>query len=133
MKKIITITALLTLFSCTKKEKKEFFNGYVVFKEYIPEHYGKSNEIIYQEANLLNSPAVKWGVYSSYKNNKNNVEEKNEHKHEQNQYERVEQFFESKFKIWVANKNEVVCEEIDSLYYVNVKCGEKVEIKYNYK
>lgn len=128
MKNLTIILLILTLLSCNKNQegKQPIFNGYVVFKEYTPEHNGTKNEIVLFEARIIPclSPAISGAIAASNVNNAKQQRERRE-------YEENEQFFESKFEIWVANKHEVISVEVDSLYYVGVKCGDKVEIKYN--
>jgi len=118
MKKLILLIFIIITTLCSSCcDKIEEFTGYIVHKEYVPEHYGTNNEVIYQEATF--SPAIHAGaIAASHAARQRNKE-----------YQENEKHFPSEWTIWVANKERVINTNIDSLSYFGLKCGEKVSVK----
>jgi len=114
---LITAVIITAFLSCEKKTNDKFI-GYIVCKEYVPEHYGTNNKVIYQEATF--APHIAAGAIAA----SNAARQRRNREYEEN-----EKHFDSEWTIWVANKHRVISKEIDSLSYLKLKCGDKVEIK----
>ena len=116
MKKLLLVLlSSLVLYSCVDTNTP--FTGYVVHKEYTPEHYGTNNKITYCEATFVPMGGATAATTNMMMQNSRKRREET-------------QYFKSTWKIWVANKDRIITSDIDSLTYIDIQCGNKVVINF---